>query len=76
MEEVAKRCSVKNVFRNFTKFTEKYLCQSLFLNKVANLPTALFKKRLRRRCFPLIFVKSLRTPFLRERLWWLLYVPI
>ena len=31
-----RRCSVKkDVLRNFTKFTWKHLCQSLFLNKVA-----------------------------------------
>ena len=30
------RCSVrKGVLRNFTKFTGKHLCQSLFFNKVA-----------------------------------------
>ena len=26
-----------SVLRNFTKFTEKHLCQSLFFNKVAGL---------------------------------------
>ena len=32
---VVQRCSVrKGVLRNFTKFTGKHLCQSLFLNKV------------------------------------------
>ena len=30
------RCSIrKGVLRNFTKFTGKHLCQSLFFNKVA-----------------------------------------
>ena len=38
----------KVVFRNFTKFTGKHLCQSLFFNKVAGL---------RHRCFPVNFVK-------------------
>ena len=33
---VVQRCSVrKGVLRNFTKFTGKYLCQSLFFNKFA-----------------------------------------
>ena len=27
----------EGVLRNFTKFTEKHLCQSLFFNKVAGL---------------------------------------
>ena len=36
----------KDVLRNFTKFTGKYLCHSLFFNKVAGLrPATLFKKK-------------------------------
>ena len=51
--------------RNFAKFTGKYLCQSLFFNKVAGLrPATLLKKRLRHRYFPVNFAKFLRTPFL------------
>ena len=43
----------KGVLRNFTKFTGKHLCQSLFFNKVAGLrPATLLKKRLWHRCFP------------------------
>ena len=43
-----RRCSMqKGVLRNFTKFTGKYLCQSLFFNEVAVLrPATLFRKRL------------------------------
>ena len=48
----------KGVLRNFTKFTGKHLCQSLFFNKVAGL-----------RRFPVNFVKFLRTPFFIEHLW-------
>ena len=52
----------KGVVRNFTKFTGKHLCQSLFFNKVAGLsPATLLKKRLWHRCFPLNFAKFLRT---------------
>ena len=41
-----RRCSLrKNVFRNFVKFTGKRLCQSLFLNKVADLSFQLYLKR-------------------------------
>ena len=37
----------KGVLRNFTKFTEKRLCQSLIFNKVVGLrPPNLVKKRL------------------------------
>ena len=37
------RCSVsKGVLGNFAKFTGKYLCQSLFFNKVASVNSLLF----------------------------------
>ena len=36
----------KGVLKNFTKFTEKHLCQRLFFNKDAGLsPATLLKKR-------------------------------
>ena len=54
----------KGVVRNFTKFTGKHLCQSIFLNKDAGLrPATLLQKRLWHRYFPLNFVKFLRTVF-------------
>ena len=57
----------KNVLRNFTKFAGKHLCQSLFINKVAGLrPATLLKKRLWYRCFPVNFVKLLRTSLLQS----------
>ena len=41
------------ILKNFTKCTEKHLCQSLFLNKVAGLRSVtLLKKRLWHRYFP------------------------
>ena len=48
-----RRCSVKNgVVRNFSKFTGKHSCQSLFFNKVAGLrPSTWLKKSLWHRCF-------------------------
>ena len=42
----------KGVLRNFTKFTGKHLCQSLYFNKVAG-----FKKRPWHSCFPVNFSK-------------------
>ena len=43
----------KSVLRNFSKFTGKHLCQSLFPNKIADLrPAFLWKKRLWQRHFP------------------------
>ena len=63
----------KDVLRNFAKFTGKHLCQGLFFNKLAGpRPATLFKKRLWRKWFPVNFAKFLRTPFLTERLCWLL----
>ena len=60
----------KGVLKNFTKFTEKHLCQSLFLNKDAALrPVTLLKKRLWHRYFPVNFAKFLRAPFLTEPVW-------
>ena len=50
----------KGVLRNFRKFTGKYLCQSLFFNKVAGM---MLKMRLWHRCFPVKFVKFLRINF-------------
>ena len=45
----------KGVLRNFAKFTEKHLCQSLVFNNVAGLrPATLFQKRLWHMCFPVI----------------------
>ena len=73
------RCSLQEVFykkgvhRNFTKFTGKNLCQSLFFNKVAGLrPATLLKKWLWHRFFPVNFAKFLRTPYFTKHLWWLL----
>ena len=60
----------KGVLRYFTKITRKRLCQSLFFNKVAGLrPTTLLKKRLWHSCFPVNFVKFLRTSFFTEHIW-------
>ena len=59
----------KGVLRNFAKFTGKHLCQILFVNEVAGLrPASLLKERLWHRCFPVDFVRFLRTPFYIEHL--------
>ena len=72
-EAVVRMCFVKEgVLKNFTKFTRKHLCQSLFLNKVTGVrPPTLLKRRLWHKCFPVNFVKFLRTPFFKEHLRWL-----
>ena len=57
----------KGALRSFAKFTGKYLCQSLFFNKVAVLtPSILLKKRLWHRYFPENFVKFPRKPVFIE----------
>ena len=57
----------KSVLRNFAKFTGEHLCWILFFTKFAGLrPATLLKMRLWHRRFPVSFVKSLRTPFLKN----------
>ena len=54
-----------DVHKYFAKFTGKHLCRSLFFNIIGVLRTpTLFKKRLQLRCFPVNFVKFLKTLFL------------
>ena len=62
------RCFIiKGVLRNFSKFTGKQLCQSLFFNKVASVrPATLLRKGLWQRFFSVTFAKFLRTPFLKN----------
>ena len=55
----------KAVLRNFTKFTGKHQCQSLFFNKVAGL-NFIKKKRLWHGCVSVNFAKFLRIPFLQN----------
>ena len=63
----------KGVLRNFAKFTVKRFCQNFFFSNVAGLrPATLLKKRLWCRCFPVNFMKFLRTLFFIEHLRWLL----
>ena len=68
------RCSIeKSALKNFAKFTGKYLCQSLFFNKVAGLKPATFlKERLWHRYFPVNFKKFLITLFLQNIRGWLI----
>ena len=59
-----RRCSVRKVvLRNFSEFTRKHLCQSLFflIKLQAGLQT-----RLWHRCFPVNFANFLRISFLQN----------
>ena len=53
----------RGVFRNFAKFIRKYLCQSLFFNKVVGQTCNTIKSRLQHRCFSVKFAKFLRITF-------------
>ena len=53
------RCSVKKVFSEISQNSQENTCARLFFNKVAGLSLC-------RRCFPMNFVKFLRTPFLQN----------
>ena len=56
----------KSVLRNFAKFTEKHLCQSLYFNKVAGQACNFIKIEALAQVFPVNFAKFLRTPFLQN----------
>ena len=62
LEVVAQRYSVKKVFLEMSKNSQE--------NTWARVSFLII--RLWHRCFPVIFAKFLRAPFLREHLWWLL----
>ena len=57
----------KGAPRNFTKFTWKHLCWSLFFNKIAGLrPKNLLKRDSDTGVFWWILLNFLRTPFLQN----------
>ena len=60
------------VFKKFTKFTIKQLCQSLVLKKAAF--HGVINERLLHRYFPMSFTRFLRTPILKNFCEWLLTV--
>ena len=60
----------KDILRNFTKFTGKHLCQSLFFNKVAGLrPETLLKKETLAQVFSCKFCQISKNAFFTEYLW-------
>ena len=59
----------KKVFLEISQNSQENTCARVLFNKVAGLrPATLLKKRLCHRCFPVNFVKYLRTPFYRTPL--------
>ena len=62
LEAVVQRCSVKKgVLKNFTNFTGKHLCQSLFFNK-----------KTLAQVFPRKICEIYKNTFFIEHFWWLL----
>ena len=53
----------KGVFRNFAKFNEKHLCQSLFFNKVAGLSCNFIKKEILVQVFSCEFCEISKNTF-------------
>ena len=72
-EAVVQRCPVKQVFLKISKNSQESTCVRVsFLIKLLFSPAILLKRRLWHTCFPVNFVKFLRTPFFIEHLWWML----
>ena len=64
---IHRRCSVrKGVLKNFSNFTGKHLCWSLFLWSCKHSACMFFKNRLQHKCFSVKFAKLLRIPVLRN----------
>ena len=67
---VARKCSVKKVFLNILRISQKNTCaRDPFIIK---LHAEAWKKRLWHKYFPVNFVKFLRKTFFIKHLWWLL----
>ena len=77
-------CRVKDLIRLLIEMLKKlfFIFGCIWLNKIVTFRSShqrcstatLVKKRLWHRCFPVNFVKFLRTPFCTDYLWWLLLV--
>ena len=59
------------VLKSFSNFTGKHLCWSLFLKSLQAEGLQIYLKSLQHMCFPVKFVKFLRTHFFTEHLRWL-----
>ena len=58
----------KSVLRNFTKFTGKHLCQSLFFNKVGGLGYNYIKKEILAQVFSCEICEISKNTFFTEHL--------
>ena len=60
---------IKGALRDFTKFTGKRLCQSLFFNKVAGAACIFIKKGTLAQAFSCEFCEILKNTFFTEHVW-------
>ena len=80
LEAVARRCSVKKLFLEISQNSHENTCArvsfwiKLDVFDLSLRPANFLWKRLWHRCFPVNFVKFLRTPFLTEYLRWLILI--
>ena len=71
-DAIVRRCSVKKVFVKISQNSQQNTCATVsFLIKLLVSTCNFIKKRLLHRCFPVSFVKFLKTPFFKDHLWWL-----
>ena len=69
-EAVVQRYSVKKVFLEISQNSQENSCARVsFLIVVGLRAASLLRKRLYHRCFPVNFVKFVRTLFFTEHLW-------
>ena len=61
----------KGILKNFTKFTGKHLCQSLFLNKIVGQSPVCnpIKKKTMTQVFSCEFCEIFKNTFFKENLW-------
>ena len=60
----------KGILRNFSKFTGKYLCQSLIFNKTAGGTCNFIKKETLAQVLSCEFYEISKNTFFTEHLWW------
>ena len=61
------------LYHSYLKISVTFNRLSTLNNKMASKACNFIKKRLWHRCFPVSFVRFLRTPFLTEHLWFLFH---
>ena len=59
----------KGVLKNFTEFTGKHLCQSLFFNKIAGLSQQLIKNEALAQVFSREFCENFKNTLFTKHLW-------